>query len=177
LLQFSIGHDVIKEVRRVELGTISLCYLPDSDLLALLEKTFSNATIRHTAAVNINLLFEQHSLKESNLLLVIGKSVIEIAARHESDLLFYNVFSYETNEDILYYLLFAMEQFNLNPLYVKLAIASERETDDELFKTFKKYIKHVKYCVNDPSILLTNEVAQLPSHYYFTVLNQHVCEL
>ena len=177
LVQFSTGNVVAKEVRLAKLGNISLGYLADSDLFTLLEKTFSNATIRHLAAVNINLLFEQHSLKENNLLLLIGKSVIEIAARNETELLFYNVFSYETNEDILYYLLFAMEQFDLNPLYVKLAVASERETDDELFKTFKKYIKQVRYCVNDPSIVLKGEVAQLPSHYYFTVLNQHLCEL
>ena len=66
------------------------------------------------------------------LLLVVNNKVIEIAAKEKNDLLFYNVFNYDTNEDILYYLLFMMEQFNLSPLLVKLSICGEMQTQDPL---------------------------------------------
>ena len=70
-----------------------------------------------------------------------------------------------------------MEQFNLNPLYVKLAIAGQRGSSDELIKSIKKYIKQVNYCVTDQTINLSGDLSNLPRHYYFTLLNQHACEL
>jgi hypothetical protein len=70
-----------------------------------------------------------------------------------------------------------MEQLNLNPLNTRLVIAAQRGVNDELIKSIRKYVKQVNFCVSDPSIKLTSEMSALPSHHYFTLLNQHLCEL
>jgi hypothetical protein len=77
------------------------------------------------------------------LFLIINDGLIEIAAKSNNNLLFYNVFSFENNEDVLYYLLFMMEQFSLNPLSTRLLIGGQVQTNDSLIISIKKYIKHV----------------------------------
>ena len=88
-----------------------------------------------------------------------------------------SVFNFSNNEDILYYLLFTMEQFELNPLHAKLVIAAQIPASNELITSIKKYVKHVSFCVHNNSLNLTGDLLQLPQHYYFTLLNQHSCEL
>lgn len=177
LLQFTSGTNQVKNTYQHHLKNLNFCFTLEQEISAFFEKTFPNASIRHAGAINITMLFGQHSLLGSNLFLNIGDGCIELAAKENNDLLFYNVFNFSNNEDILYYLLFAMEQFQLDPLQVKLAIAGERSSSDELIKSIQKYIKQVTFCVMDAGINLNGDLVQLPKHYYFTLLNQHVCEL
>ena len=177
LLKFVTGTEHIKRSLHHNLKEISFSYTIEQELISYFEKTFPNISVRHLGAVSIDLFFSQHSLKNANLYLNIADGYIEIAAKQKNDLLFYNVFNFENNEDILYYLLFTMEQFQLNPLHVRLSLAAQRDASDELVKSLKKYIKQVDFCVTDASINLNGELSSLPKHYYFTLLNQHLCEL
>lgn len=177
MLEFATGTVQSRRPLRHTLRNFDFCYAVEQDLIHFFEKTFPHASIRHQGAVSIDLFFNQHSLKNANLYLGIGDGVIELAAKQQNELLFYNVFNIQSNEDILYYLLFTMEQFHLNPLHVRLSLAAEKPQSEELITSIKKYIRQVEFCVTDASIHLNGELASLPRHYYFTLLNQHLCEL
>lgn len=177
LLKFATGAGPQKKALQHSLRNLSFCFAVEQELLGFFERTFPNVSLRHTGAVNIDLFFSQHSLLQQDLFLSIGDGFMELGARRGQELLFYNTFNYETNEDVLYYLLFTMEQFGLDPLYVKLALSGERGQADELVKSIRRYIKQVEFCVTGPAIELSGELASLPRHYYFTLLNQHLCEL
>jgi len=156
---------------------VTFCFTPDTELLAQLERTFPNASLRHSGVVSIHLLFSHHTLKSCDIFLNIHDGFIELAAKRKSGLLFYNVFNYSTSEDILYYLLFMMEQFDLDPAFTKLGVAGQRPVTDGLMEQLKKYIHQLVFCAPEPSVRLEGELQQLPAHYYFTLLNQHLCEL
>jgi len=177
LLQFAAGTEQVKRSLKHSVKNINFCYTVELELINYFEKIFPNISIRHLGGVSISLFFSQHSLKNANLFLNIADGYIELAAKDRTELLFYNVFAFENNEDVLYYLLFMMEQFQLNPLHVRLSIAAQRNSSDELIQTIKKYIKQVEFCVSDSSLKLNGELSSLPQHYYFTLLNQHLCEL
>lgn len=177
LLNFATGVQEVKRSLKHSVKNINFCFTVENDLLNYFEKTFPNAAIRHLGAVSLSLFFSQHSLKNANLYLNIGDGFMELAAKDRTEVLFYNVFSFENNEDILYYVLFMMEQFNLNPLHVRLSVAAERSAIDPVLQSLKKYIRQVDFCVSDASIKLNGELASLPHHYYFILLNQHLCEL
>jgi len=177
LLKFATGTEEVKRSLRHNLRNINFCFTIEQELISYFEKTFPNVSIRHLGAVSVDLFFGQHSLKNANLYLCIADGYIELAAKQKNELLFYNVFDFENNEDILYYLLFMMEQFELNPLHVRLSIAGERNQSDDLIKNIKKYIKQVEFCVTDASVNLNGDLSSLPKHYYFTLLNQHLCGL
>lgn len=177
LLQFSGGDALARKPFQQQIKDIAFCFSVELELLNYLEKTFANANIRHAGAINIQLLFSEHSFSNCNLFLNISDKQLEIAAKEKNDLLFYNVFDYESDEDALYYLLFAMEQFNLNPLHVTISIAAQRPVDEALMLNIKKYVKQVNFVTSNPSVKLSDELSKIPNHFYFTLLNQHLCEL
>ncbi len=174
-LSFSSGITEIKNPLTHTIKNVKFCYVFEQELSQALERLYSHAIIKHAGAINNELFFSNHSLVNANLFLTINDGFIELAAKQKSDLLFYNVFNYENNEDILYYLLFMMEQFNLNPLQIKLFISGQLPTDDSLILSIKKYIKQVNFVVHNPDIKLEGELQILPKHFYFTLLNQHLC--
>lgn len=177
LLHFSNGGVLTKSPFQHHIKDVCFCFSVEQELLNYLEKTFSNAAIRHAGAVNIQLFFSEHSLSNCNLFLNLSDKQLEIAAKEKNNLIFYNVFDVETDEDVLYYLLFAMEQFNFNPLHTSLAVASQRSTENSLLKSIKKYVKQVTFTTSNPAVILSNELSKIPNHFYFTLLNQHLCEL
>ncbi len=154
---------------------LNFCYFFPENIIPQLEKTFKNATVRHAGAVTIDLLFSNHSLKNCNLFLNFNAGVFELAAKESNKLLYYNVFNYENNEDVLYYLLFMMEQYELNPLTCRLVIAGQMEAGSDLLKAIKKYIKQVDFAVNDKSFSNSFSELKIPLHSFFSLTNQHLC--
>jgi hypothetical protein len=174
-LSFSSGIAEVKNPLVHSIKNVKFCYVYDQELTQALEKAFPRAIIKHAGAINNELFFSNHSLSNVNLFLTVNDGLIEIAAKQKNDLLFYNVFNFDNNEDVLYYLLFMMEQFNFNPLQIKLVISGQIQTTDPLIVSIKKYIKQVSFVSHNSEIKLEGEFAKLPMHYYFTLLNQYLC--
>jgi hypothetical protein len=175
-LKFSSGEEQLKNTYHSRFDNISFCYTIDQELLSVLERSFKNVTVRHAGAVCIHLLFSNSSIKNSNLLLNFNKGVFEIAAKDNNQLIYYNAFNYETTEDVLYYLLFMMEQYDLNPLTCKVAVAGQTEAESDLLKSIRKYVKTVTLAVNDKSFHKSFGDLKLPDHTFFSLTNQHLCE-
>lgn len=177
LLSFSSGVDAGFKTAGHKLPYCDFYYATKPEWLDFFGKTFPNANIRHAGAVSIALMFEQQSLNDKDIYLAIHPVQLEIVVKKGKALQFYNVFSYESKEDILYYLLFCMEQWHLNPLLCKMAVAANTETTDDLIRSIRKYVKQVDFVVCDATVLANSRNYQLGQHYYFTVLNQHLCAL
>lgn len=175
LLDFTTGSEKTKSSFIHKTDQLNFCYTITEDLLPYLERTFKNATIRHAGVVTIDLLMNNSSVKNADLLLNFNNGIFEIAAKKQNKLIYYNVFHYEINEDVLYYLLFMMEQCEFNPLTCKLVIAGQMDTEGELVKAIKKYIKHVSFAVNDKTFSSSFAGLKLPDHYFFSLTNQHLC--
>lgn len=67
----------------------------------------------------------------------------EIVVTHNQKLLLYNSFEYSTPEDFLYYLLFTMEQLNLNPETAKILLLGTITEADPRFTIAYTYIRNV----------------------------------
>lgn len=177
VMAFSTGIHKDYKVLNHKTKYCTLYYAFQNEWLDYFGKTFPQAAIHHAGALHMALHFEHFSLSNTKLFLQIHGSQLEISIKDAKNLIFYNVFSYQTKEDILYYLLFTMEQMALNPLLCTLTIAAQTQTKDDLIKSIKKYVKHVDFCVLDKSISFKNQTNNLPHHFYFSLLNQHLCAL
>lgn len=177
LLKFGTGLTTVKNSLEHTLSNLNFCYTVEQDLKQFLEKTFPTAFIRHAGAVSLSLFTNQPFLANSDLFLNINYNIIEITIKQKNNLQFYNAFNYQTTEDIIYYLLFTLEQLQLNPLTVKIAIAGQTDSNSELIISLKKYIKHINFTANNTATYFKNELIDTPPHFYFTVLNQILCEL
>ncbi len=176
ILEFSSGTNA-KNILTHKFNNISFNYFIETELIQFLERTFKKASFRHAGMVAIDLLFNNRSLKKCDLLLNFNAGVFEIAAKENNSLLYYNVFNYETKEDVMYFLLFMMEQFNLDPEKIKVLVAGQMEAESELYLGLKKYIRNIGFAVNDIKLTNAADDIKIPDHFYFTLLNQHLCEL
>jgi hypothetical protein len=176
-LQFSSGETNGKLVFSHKVGDLRFGYALSAELCRVLEKNFNAVFIRHAGAVNLSLFFNHRSFTNTQVGLFLGEHVMELALKKNEKLVYYNVLKWSTHEDVLYYLLFALEQFGFDPAQSSLALIGEIPMDAEFVKTLKKYIKTTVGAVTGEPVKLHKELAQLPGHYYFTLFNQHTCEL
>ncbi|MFN7911176.1 MAG: DUF3822 family protein [Bacteroidota bacterium] len=151
---------VVRDDRVLDL---SVCYGITIGLKNYIERTFHNAKISSQASVFIDCFLNHTQFSKTNFLInFIGKQM-EVAIKKDNKLQLYNLFTYNSNEDALYYILFLVEQFQLSVIQSKFTIIGQLETQDELILSLKKYIKHLNFGV-------TQTPAQIPNHFYFTQL-------
>ncbi len=174
LLEFNLGLKDIKTVQSIRINnSIDFAFTYDFDLHSFIEKTFNAAKIDHLGASSIDLFLKLQAFNNSDVLLNIHTNFIELIIKKNNELKFYNIFKWDSHEDILYFLLFSIEQFQLNNTTLRLSIAADLPSNDALFTLIKKYIKSVNFI---SSKSLNTPVENLPNHYYFNILNKHLCE-
>ncbi len=176
-LVFSNGDLSGKHVFSHLIGDFRFSYAIDAELRQVLERSFTSVFIRHSGAVHLSLFFNHRSFTGASAALFVGEKVMEIAFKQNEQLIYYNVLNWSVPEDVLYYLMFAYEQYGLDPMTNPLVFAGEFPWDGELVKLLKKFLKHVHPVVTGHPLKLHKDLAQLPGHFYFSLFNQHTCEL
>jgi hypothetical protein len=176
MLEFNVG-DINDELSFTnDINDIKLIYSVPAELKNTIDKTFSNHNFKHIGYSSLKLFFTHFQLKNADMFLNLHNGQAEVLIKKENTPVLYNIFRTQSDEDVLYYLLFSIEQFELNPLTLKLFISANTETSAGLFAAIKKYIKHVDFTVSDKLIVRKESFEQLPHHYYFSALNRLLCE-
>lgn len=80
---------------------------------------------------------------EADILLHIQTNNVEIACFQQGSWLHYNQFKYDAAEDMLYYVLFTMEQLKLNTSNTQVHILGRVEKVGNLYQLLYKYIRQI----------------------------------
>ncbi len=136
------------------------------ELYAVLKIThFSSSLIEHL------LLTNKH--KDSTRVIVyVRPEGIEIIVVDSGKLLFYNTFACQTAEDVIYYLLFVLEQLKLNPEIVNVELLGEVEKDTAVYRILFKYIRNLKFGVRPDAVEYSFKLLALPAHNHFSLFSQ-----
>ena len=105
-----------------------------------------------------------------------GHAHIDILQIKDKKLDYYNTFRYNTAEDFMYYLVFVVEQLNLNPESVQLMLLGEIEKHSPLSDLMHKYIRNIQFLERNSDHRYSFVFDQLPGHYYYNLLNASLCE-
>jgi len=92
-----------------------------------------------------------------------------------SELLFSNIFTYETSEDFIYYLLFTFEQLELNPDIIEVRFYGEIDKLSSTWMVSKKYIRNVNFGERPEGIEFSYGFERIAAHQYFVLFSQHLC--
>ena len=120
------------------------------------------------------MLVSEELVKE-HILLSIHSNYIEVVVKQDQKLVLANQFSIKTQEDVLYYVLFILEQYQLNPLTANISIIGNLDTNSELITSLKKYIKNIRLALGNKSINWS-AVTGTPQHFNYTLINRLFCE-
>lgn len=176
-------------------------FTPEEDHCVYYDKMISlDAFNLYTVPVQLkntlNELFQDHkllshsgSLIESLLILYknlpvqkrvfvnVRNSYLDIVITEGKKLLYFNSFTYKTKEDFIYYVIFVLEQLDLNPEEIELLFSGFINKNAELFGIVYKYVRNIQFPKLTNSFRYSYIFNDIPSHYYFNLLNITLCEL
>lgn len=119
-------------------------YVPFVNINNFIYDLFGEFEYKHNGTVLIEALLNTHSNgKEPICYVHVSEQQMDITVLSQKKLLFYNSFKFATKEDFIYYLLFTLEQLNLDTAAVKLRLFGAVEETDEIYGICYEYIQHL----------------------------------
>jgi len=119
-------------------------YIPFVNINNFLLDQFSTFNYKHVNTILVSKLLEiSKNIDEKQVFVHFSKNKFEIVIVNNQKLLLFNSFDYITKEDFIYYLLFTIEQLNINPEHFKLQLLGLINEDSDLFQIAFKYIRNV----------------------------------
>lgn len=151
-------------------------YVIPEELERCFNKHFPDLKWKHDSSILIESLLHQFKLHEGQkVYLSIQNNSFDITVLEGKKLKFFNSFSYKSAEDLIYFLLFTYEQLNLNPDQIPTIISGEIEEDSEVYKFLYVYVRNISFTKRNPNYKYSFVLDQIKEHYYYKLLNQHLC--
>ncbi|MFX0557699.1 DUF3822 family protein [Maribacter sp. CXY002] len=146
-------------------------YVPYMNINNYVYEIFGEFTYLHNGTVLIQSLLDLYGNQKDPICYVhVGKGQMDVAVISQRKLQLYNSFIFETKEDFAYFLLFVLEQLDLDTETVAVKLFGTIEEDDPIFELCYTYIKNIGIFV--PSSPHHMELGEPQAEVIdFTVLN------
>jgi hypothetical protein len=142
----------------------------------VVKEKFPQISVHHSATAFIESLLLNNKNRDEKMVTVhIHLSGFELAVSRRNELIFFNRFQYQSSEDFIYYVLFTLEQLQLNPETIPFIFTGEAETSSALFITARKYIRHVRFAERSEHFSAIGDIEKIAPQYHYILFNQHLC--
>lgn len=147
-------------------------YVPYMNINNFIFDTFGVFEYKHSSTILID-SFLQNEIKtdDPTIYLNVNDQHFELIAIKDKKLLLYNSFEFSTKDDIIYYLLFAMEQLQFNPETVQLKLMGLVEKDDEIYNIIYTYVRFVVFYNPNYSFEFKQDLELAQPHHNIIILN------
>lgn len=142
-----------------------------------IKMNFVNAKFIHNSTAFIQGVFNNKYVvgNADKVFVNINNNELEVIIVKGGKFYLYNCFQFKMKEDFLYYLLFAMKQFNCDPTSTEIIVMGKIAEQSPVHSLLLKYIAEVNFAKNTIESNLTTLLNETPVHYYFTLLNLNKC--
>jgi len=128
----------------VESYDLVVVFVPFMNINNYLFDTFGSFEYYHNASLLLKHILDLEKFNKSEkLYLHLQKEHVDCIALQNEEIQLCNTFPYKTNEDLLYYVLFCLEQLKLNPDKIEVVCLGMIDEEDEKFETLYKYIRNL----------------------------------
>lgn len=151
-------------------------YRISPDLHHLLQENFSAGKYWHY----YSLMLKSYKMfdwadKEDCLKVIFYADKMVVLAIRQGRIQLVQTFLYQDTRDVAYYLLNCCRQLGLNQDGVRLLVGGLIDRQSTLSSELFKYFVHVHFEEIDESIKVTDELKELPLHYFSSILKMAVC--
>ena len=173
----SFNHE-IEEVltdKMHQMDAVNIYSVP-TELLNLINKSFPNTQKKCNSSILIDQLLLQNEKTEKTIVYAsIEKKKLEVCVLSENKLEFHNSFTTDTKEDLLYFLLFSMEQLGLSPEKTELVLLDDILKSDEKYNLLYQYVRNISFGNRPENLNFSKELESIKSHQYFCLFSQLLC--
>ncbi len=146
-------------------------YIPYVNINNLFFEKYGAFHYKHFATILLENIFQSASTSEEPTVYVhVQKTHFEIIVIQQKKLLFYNSFEYSSSEDFIYYVLFSLEQLQLNTNTLQLYFLGNIDKSDVLYTVTYTYVRHVAFLDKKYTFDFHESVTKPKSHHDFTLL-------
>ncbi|HLG35438.1 MAG TPA: DUF3822 family protein [Bacteroidia bacterium] len=145
-------------------------------LAEAIKNSFPHSTLHHFSTPLIEgILLSASASNEKKMFLHLQKSSCEIVVSQGKKLVLYNSFPCSETEECAYYVMFVAEQLKLNHQTLELNLLGDIAKDSAIENLLSQYIGNVIFGNRPAMFEYSYGFNDLPSHYYFPLISQHLC--
>ena len=178
-LNFTLTDDQIIITDKLHNVDAIKLYAVPKKIIELLKKLFPGYQLSSHASVLIEslLIFNINQPDHKKCYVNVRNSSLDITILEGRKLLYYNAFTYKTQEDFIYYLIFVLEQLKLNPEEIELILNGFIDKNSKLFEIIYRYVRNITFQQLSEAFSYSYIFHDIPSHQYTNLLNFYLCEL
>ena len=105
--------------------------------------------------------------------LYVKDNFVNIILTKNDTLTFQNKFSYQTKEDLLFYILFCVQELNLSNEEIKTDVYGDISKEE--FNILYEYIRNIDYGNMLKDIECSSEFYNIKTHCFSILYRQHLC--
>ncbi len=139
--------------------------------LGLAYPTQQVSVVHHSSALLEALAREQAAGDYPLVSAWLRDGTLTLIVREGRKLRFVNVFDYESADDLVYYLLFVIEELGLSPETAPLTLWGEIDAESEVFEKLYRYIRHLSIGGYPKGWQFSYEFDAVPESEYFGLLS------
>jgi hypothetical protein len=129
------------EIANYEMNNV---YIPYANINNALIDLYGNFNYKHSYSVLVKKLLDlSKNIDETQVFVHCQKDNFQLVAIKNQKLLLFNSFEYKTKEDFIYYLLFTIEQLQLNPETLQLKVFGNITKESAIYQIAYKYIRNI----------------------------------
>ena len=160
-------HDRSFGYEKLEAFDCYLVWAAEGGLSRLCNQYFSSNQISHMGAPLLRAYHRLAPMEGYGIFANLRGQKVQIAVFERRELVFFNTFDFAKPADLLYYVLLAYKQFDLNPLDVPLALNGTLLEDSDIYRLLLQYIRTMHFLSLPDGFQLPAEVTSRPAHYWF----------
>lgn len=139
---------------------------------------FPNAIVKHQSSCLLEQI-KQHLLHNSDstqVFIQVNKSSFDLIVYKSQRLTFFNSFRYNSLEDFLYFLLYAIKNLDFDPNTQPVSLLGNVEKNSAMVSQLLKYIRNVNYVDTKLNTDFSYIFEEIDTHQFFNLFNLKNCE-
>ncbi|HEX5003035.1 MAG TPA: DUF3822 family protein [Bacteroidia bacterium] len=145
-------------------------------LHSVLSLKFPGVIINHRSSALIDYLTSLNKNSGVELMVAdITREYIELVVTRGNKLLLHNTYKFENAEGLVYFILFACEQLQLNPESVCLRFSGQINSENPAYKLAHKYIRDTGFMEKPDLFTYSDAFSEIPEQTFFSLFTQVLC--
>ncbi len=120
-------------------------------------------------------LFKYHS-ESKKVFVNVNDEFIDLSITENGKLLLYNNFVYKTESDMIYFIMYVFDQFNLNTENIELILSGFIDKKASIYSKLKGFISHIRFDKLPEDFSYSYTFNQVPPQSFTNLFNLHLCE-
>lgn len=143
------------------------------------KEIFPRSKVVHFSSILIESVWVNYKnrINSPHVFLHVREPLFDIMIFDGRQMKYFNTFLFQNPEDVVYYLIFVLEQLNFNPETIPLVLLGNNEMVEGLSELLLRYVRHIETGRRNEAYRYSYILNQLPPHTCFPLLNIFSCGL